>query len=188
MRFLPGLKARGSSHHLLKKALELAHRESLRMGMNYVATEHLLLGLIREGEDVGVLALADCGIALGDEGFLDDVRREVLELLGGYAQAEAARNVIPPSYSAAMTEDEAAATLLPDLPAPPPLSFELVVTVPDEDWERFLPLAPNGGTVTGESVLRMPIKAKTLSEAMILAAAMGSWTKAPGARAEVHPV
>lgn len=89
-----------------------------------------------------------------------------------------------------MTEDtgDAAETLLPDLPAPQPLSFELVVTVPDEDWERFLPLAPNGGTVSGESVLRMPIKAKTLQEAMILAAALGSWTKAPGARAEVRPV
>lgn len=87
-----------------------------------------------------------------------------------------------------MTADapEEAATLLPDVPELP-LTFELVVTVPDEDWDRFLPFAPSGGTVTGESVLRMPIKAKTLSEALILAAALGSWTKIPGARCEVRP-
>ena len=42
-----------------------------------------------------------------------------------------------------MTADatEDAATLLPDVPKPP-LSFELVVTVPDEDWDKFLPFAP----------------------------------------------
>jgi hypothetical protein len=88
-----------------------------------------------------------------------------------------------------MTEDVAgeAATLLPDVPEPT-LSFELIVTVPDDDWDKFLPFAPAGGTVTGESVLRLPIKARTLSEAMILAAALGAWTKAPGARVEVRPV
>lgn len=88
-----------------------------------------------------------------------------------------------------MTEDtgDGVDSLMPDLPDPPSW-FELVVTVPDEDWERFLPLAPAGGTVTGESVLRYPLKARTLSEALILAAALGSWTKAPGARCEVRPV
>lgn len=87
-----------------------------------------------------------------------------------------------------MTADapEDAATLLPDVPELP-LTFALVVTVPDDDWEKFLPFAPAGGTVTGESVLRLPIKARTLSEAMILAAALGSWTKVPGARAEIGP-
>lgn len=89
-----------------------------------------------------------------------------------------------------MTEDPAegqAATLLPEYPELS-LSFELVVTVPDDDWEKFLPMAPPGACVSGESVLRMPIKARTLSEALILAAALGSWTKVPGARAEVGPV
>jgi hypothetical protein len=87
-----------------------------------------------------------------------------------------------------MTADapEDAATLLPDVPELP-LTWELVVTVPDDDWERFLPFAPAGGTVTGESVLRLPIRARTLSEAMILAAALGAWTKVPGARAEIGP-
>lgn len=85
-----------------------------------------------------------------------------------------------------MTEDEAASTLLPDVPQPP-VSFELQITVPDEDFDRFLPFPPAGGTVTGESVLRMPIKARDLSEALILAAALGAWVKAPGARCEVRP-
>lgn len=71
-----------------KKAAELALREALQLGCNYVGTEHLLLGLIREGSDVGALALADCGIAEGDRGFLDDVRAKVLELLHGYREAE----------------------------------------------------------------------------------------------------
>ena len=75
----------------LKKALEFATRESVKLGCNYVAAEHLLLGLIAEGSDVGALALADCGIADGDRGFLADVRAKVLELLDGYARpAEAA--------------------------------------------------------------------------------------------------
>lgn len=70
----------------LKKALELGRRESAKLGCNYVAAEHLLLGLIAEGSDVGALALADCGIAIGDRGFLADVRAKVLELLDGYAR------------------------------------------------------------------------------------------------------
>lgn len=87
-----------------------------------------------------------------------------------------------------MTEDtgDGVDSLLPELPDPPSW-FELVVTVPDADWDQFLPLAPAGGAVTGESVLRMQLRAKTLSEALILSAALGAWTKAPGARCEVRP-
>lgn len=77
-----------------KKALELALREALHLGHNYIATEHLLLGLIREGSDVGALALADCGIADGDQGFSSIVRAKVMELLRGYAKAERAKPVL----------------------------------------------------------------------------------------------
>jgi ATP-dependent Clp protease ATP-binding subunit ClpC len=68
----------------LKKALEFATGESVKLGCNYVATEHLLLGLIREGEDVGALALIDCGG--GEPGFPAVVRAKVTELLDGYAK------------------------------------------------------------------------------------------------------
>lgn len=70
----------------LKKVCELAFRESLQCGCNYIATEHLLLGLLREGDGTGVKALADCGVAEGDTGFLADVRAKVLDLLRGYAE------------------------------------------------------------------------------------------------------
>jgi ATP-dependent Clp protease ATP-binding subunit ClpA len=60
-----------------KKVLELAFREALLLGNNYVSTEHLLLGLLREGQGTGAAALAKCGADL------DDVRVKVLELLRG---------------------------------------------------------------------------------------------------------
>ncbi|MTI86324.1 MAG: ATP-dependent Clp protease ATP-binding subunit [Firmicutes bacterium] len=63
-----------------KKVLELAVDEARRMGTNYVGTEHLLLGLIREGEGIAARVLT----ALGAD--LNKVRQEVMEMLGGPAQ------------------------------------------------------------------------------------------------------
>ena len=81
----------------LKKVLELALREALQLGCNYVGTGHLLLGLIRDADNSeGAQALEDCGIGKGHHGFLADVRAKVLELLHGYAggarQAEAEKS------------------------------------------------------------------------------------------------
>jgi hypothetical protein len=88
-----------------------------------------------------------------------------------------------------MTEDtgEDVASLLPDIPEPPSW-FDLAVTIPGDDDDAGHPLAPNGGAVSSGITLRMPLRAKTLSEALILAAALGSWTKVPGASASVQPV
>lgn len=47
-----------------RKVLELALREALQLGHNYVGTEHLLLGILREGEGVGALALTKSGLSL----------------------------------------------------------------------------------------------------------------------------
>lgn len=58
-----------------KKVLELSLRESLHLGHNYVGTEHLLLGLMREEHGVAAQALADLGADLGQ------VRERVLELI-----------------------------------------------------------------------------------------------------------
>ncbi len=63
-----------------KVALELAPEEARRMGNNYVGTEHLLLGLIKEGEGVAAKVLEKMGADL------DEVRSEVMELLGGQGQ------------------------------------------------------------------------------------------------------
>ncbi|OGX40143.1 MAG: hypothetical protein A2984_03500 [Omnitrophica WOR_2 bacterium RIFCSPLOWO2_01_FULL_41_12] len=59
-----------------KKALELAAEEARSLGHNYIGTEHLLLGLIREGEGMASQVLLNLGLDL------NTVRNEVMELLG----------------------------------------------------------------------------------------------------------
>ncbi len=59
-----------------KKVLELAVTEARNLGHNYIGTEHLLLGLIREGEGVAAQILANLGAEL------EKVREEVVSLLG----------------------------------------------------------------------------------------------------------
>ena len=50
----------------VKKVMQLAREESVRLGNDYVGTEHLLLGLIREGEGVAVVVLKNLGVELED--------------------------------------------------------------------------------------------------------------------------
>ncbi|MBU1037430.1 MAG: ATP-dependent Clp protease ATP-binding subunit [Candidatus Omnitrophica bacterium] len=59
-----------------KKVIELAIDEARSLGHNYIGTEHLLLGLIREGEGVASQVLMNSGLEL------DKVREEVMNLLG----------------------------------------------------------------------------------------------------------
>src|SRR5439155_16416013 len=59
-----------------KKAIECAIEEARRLDHNYVGTEHLLLGLLREEEGVAARVLVNLGLKL------EDVREEVLNLLG----------------------------------------------------------------------------------------------------------
>jgi ATP-dependent Clp protease ATP-binding subunit ClpC len=60
-----------------KKVLELALREALQLGHNYIGTEHILLGLVRESEGVAARVLSNLGVDP------DKVRREVVRMLGG---------------------------------------------------------------------------------------------------------
>jgi len=60
-----------------KKVLELSLREALQFGHNYIGTEHLLLGLIREGEGVAATVLVTLGADLGS------VRQQVVQILSG---------------------------------------------------------------------------------------------------------
>src|ERR1700710_1764113 len=62
-----------------KKVLELSLREALQLGHNYIGTEHILLGLIREGEGVA----AQVRVKVGAD--LSRVRQQVIQLLSGYA-------------------------------------------------------------------------------------------------------
>ncbi|GAW91145.1 ATP-dependent Clp protease ATP-binding subunit [Calderihabitans maritimus] len=62
-----------------KRVLELANEESQKMGVNYVGTEHILLGLLREKDGVAAQVLTGLGVSA------DRVRQQVMVLLGGGA-------------------------------------------------------------------------------------------------------
>ncbi len=61
-----------------KKVLELSLREALQLGHDYIGTEHILLGLISEGEGVAAQVLQQLGA------HLNRVRQTVIQLLSGY--------------------------------------------------------------------------------------------------------
>jgi len=65
-----------------KKVLELSLREALQLEHNYIGTEHILLGLIREGEGVAAQVLTKLGADL------NRVRQQVIQLLSGYQGKE----------------------------------------------------------------------------------------------------
>jgi len=65
-----------------KKVLELSLREALQLGHNYIGTEHMLLGLVREGEGVAAQVLQSLGADL------PRVRQQVIQLLSGYQGRE----------------------------------------------------------------------------------------------------
>ena len=64
-----------------KRVLELSLREALRLGHNYIGTEHILLGLIREGEGVAAQVLVKLGADLSS------VRERVIQLVSGHPAA-----------------------------------------------------------------------------------------------------
>ena len=66
-----------------KKVLELSLREALQLGHNYIGTEHMLLGLVREGEGVAAQVLQQLGADL------PRVRQQVIQLLSGSIGREA---------------------------------------------------------------------------------------------------
>jgi hypothetical protein len=81
-----GHGGQGPSGHIpftprAKKVLELSLREALQLGHNYIGTEHILLGLIREGEGVAAQVLANLGAEL------PLVRQRVIQLLSGYPRS-----------------------------------------------------------------------------------------------------
>jgi len=78
-----------------KKVLELSLREALQLGHNYIGTEHILLGLIREGDGVAAQVLVKLGADL------NRVRQQVIQLLHGYQGKE-------PTTGAAAGSTEAA--------------------------------------------------------------------------------
>ena len=88
-----------------KKVMELSLREALQLGHDYIGTEHILLGLIREGDGVAAQVL----IRLGAH--LDRVRQQVIVLLHGYQGKEPRLARRPPEVQARLdaVEDRLAA-------------------------------------------------------------------------------
>ena len=82
-----------------KKVLELSLRESLQLGHNYIGTEHILLGLLREGEGVAAQVLLKLGADL------DRVREQVVQLL--VAQGDASSSASEGEAVPAMGEPSA---------------------------------------------------------------------------------
>ncbi|MEH0841356.1 ATP-dependent Clp protease ATP-binding subunit [Micromonospora sp. CPCC 205711] len=80
-----------------KKVLELSLREALQLGHNYIGTEHILLGLIREGEGVAAQVLVKLGADL------NRVRQQVIQLLSGYQGKEPAAAGATPGEAAPST-------------------------------------------------------------------------------------
>ncbi len=85
-----------------KKVLELSLREALQLGHNYIGTEHILLGLIREGEGVAAQVLVKLGADL------NRVRQTVIQLLSGYQGKEpvAANGPAEPQPSTSLVLDQ----------------------------------------------------------------------------------
>lgn len=77
-----------------KKTMEFSLQEALLLGHNYIGTEHLLLGLLREGEGVASQVLVRVGIGLSD------ARSKVIELLAGYKGKAGTPADAPPPTSA----------------------------------------------------------------------------------------
>ncbi len=72
--------------------LELSLREALQLGHNYIGTEHMLLGLVREGEGVAAQVL----VALGAD--LSRVRQRVVDVLSGSSVFVAERAGVNPEW------------------------------------------------------------------------------------------
>ena len=85
-----------------KKVLELSLREALQLGHNYIGTEHILLGLIREGEGIAAQVLVKLGADL------NRVRQQVIQLLSGYQGKEpvAANGPAEPTPSTSLVLDQ----------------------------------------------------------------------------------
>src|SRR5207244_2011315 len=85
-----------------KRTLELSLRESLALGHNYIGSEHLLLGLLREHEGVAARVLAELGV---DE---DDLRNRIIQALGEpsegrFITAELAKRAVMKAAAASAT-------------------------------------------------------------------------------------
>jgi ATP-dependent Clp protease ATP-binding subunit ClpC len=114
-----------------KKVLELSLRESLQLGHNYIGTEHVLLGLIREGEGVAAQVLQKLGADL------NRVRQTVISLLSGYPIAASGEmpttGWTPPSETKRWTPASGPTCPWCSMPLEGALGYRNIVAAPDDD-------------------------------------------------------
>lgn len=115
-----------------KKVLELSLREALTLNHNYIGTEHLLLGLIREGEGVATQVLVRLGTDVAS------VRRQVIQRLEESPEEQ--------EGSAALTA----------MTVEPPRCPSCGATLIDGTRYRRVAVAP-GPDETGDTVLSIPV-------------------------------
>jgi len=114
-----------------KKVLELSLRESLQLGANYIGTEHILLGLIREGEGVAAQVLQTLGADLSR------VRQAVIQQLSGYPVAASEEipttGWTPASGTKRWTPASGPSCPWCSLPLEGSLAYRTMVAAPDDD-------------------------------------------------------
>jgi Clp amino terminal domain, pathogenicity island component len=120
-----------------KKVLELSLREALQLGHNYIGTEHILLGLVREGEGVAAKVL----VSLGAD--LSRVRRQVIQVLSGAAVVvpEAGAGTRPVAADAREVEEQLAEVRRQKVAAIDAGDFERAAALRDAEKELMTTLA-----------------------------------------------
>ena len=125
-----------------KKVLEMSLREALEMGHRYIGTEHILLGLVREGEGVAAQVLRKQGVGL------KPVRAKVAELLAagqGHPEGEPHVGLRPERLAAAARPS-------PDVPELPPTCPTCRADLTVSARSRFGTVAEQGGERTAEVI------------------------------------
>jgi hypothetical protein len=124
-----------------KKVFEMALRESLSLGHNYIGTEHILLALVRENEGVGARILLDF------DADPERVRNEVRRMLSGPAGRAAAAAGVAATVEARVRQR--GARMFPSPPPPrPPLDWQRATILwRPEGLELRVPLALNEGAI-----------------------------------------
>jgi hydroxyacylglutathione hydrolase len=126
-----------------KKVLELSMEEANELGHNYIGTEHLLLGLIREQDGVAAQVLLDLNLKL------EDVRADVLDLLGAEAQGSPAE--LRPSLARAQSVHKTGIPFHRQSTIPPGFILEQLRTGGDRNFGYLL-----GDRDAGKAVLVDP--------------------------------
>jgi ATP-dependent Clp protease ATP-binding subunit ClpC len=127
----------------VKKVIELSFEEARRMGHDYVGTEHMLLGLMLEGEGIGAHVLQDLGVTL------DNVRAEIERLLLLEPKERPAPRSI--SYEAGQR------VLVHDPDRPHRLWEGRITSVEGKRYQVTVPGHPSGNLVEAEEALIHPV-------------------------------